>query len=259
MTAIPQPRKSPRQQRSQQTVDTILQATARVLASHGYAGTNTNLIAETAGVSVGSLYQYFPNKNALIAALHQRHDNQMLDVIDDVLNSNPAATLKERVAAIVQAMLHAHLLEPALHRVLEREFPLFDIPGDHSLADQDIHRRMRHLLELHRAEIAQQDRDLATYVVLRIMESLVHAMALEPPAGFDARQLEQSVVDAVMGYLATPGAAATPRPAKATKLRTTAKTAAAAKAARPAKTVRAATPAALPTAAKKAPRRKAAG
>ncbi|CUJ54027.1 TetR/AcrR family transcriptional regulator [Achromobacter xylosoxidans] len=212
MTAIPQPRKSPRQQRSQQTVDTILQATARVLAEYGYAGTNTNLIAETAGVSVGSLYQYFPNKNALIAALHDRHDKQMLALIDEVLDGNPAATLRERVAAIVAASLHAHLLEPALHRVLEREFPLFDQPRDHSRADQDIHRRMRHLLELHRQEIAQQDRELATYVVLRIMESLVHAVALEPPAGFDPRQLEGAVVDAVMGYLGTPTASVKARP-----------------------------------------------
>ena len=115
MTSIPQPRKSPRQQRSQQTVETILQATARVLAEHGYAGTNTNLIAETAGVSVGSLYQYFPNKNALIAALHDRHDNQMLDVIDQALLGNPAATLRERVAAIVGASLHAHLLLSLIH------------------------------------------------------------------------------------------------------------------------------------------------
>ncbi|WP_202730450.1 TetR/AcrR family transcriptional regulator [Achromobacter xylosoxidans] len=212
MTAIPQPRKSPRQQRSQQTVDTILQATARVLAEHGYAGTNTNRIAETAGVSVGSLYQYFPNKNALIAALHDRHDKQMLALIDEVLDGNPAATLRERVAAIVAASLRAHLLEPALHRVLEREFPLFDQPRDHSRADQDIHRRMRHLLELHREEIAQQDRELATYVVLRIMESLVHAVALEPPAGFDPRQLEGAVVDAVMGYLGTPTASVKARP-----------------------------------------------
>lgn len=72
------------------------------------------------------------------------------------------------------------------------------------MADQDIHRRMRHLLELHRAEIAQQDRDLATYVVLRIMESLVHAAALELPAGFSTEKLEEAVVDAVMGYLGTP-------------------------------------------------------
>ena len=88
--------------------------------------------------------------------------------------------------------------------MLEREFPLFDQPREHSLADQDIHRRMRHLLEFHRDEIAQPDRDLATYVVLRIMESLVHAAALEPPAGFSSAQLEQAVVDAIMGYLSVP-------------------------------------------------------
>jgi hypothetical protein len=77
---------------------------------------------------------------------------------------------------------------------------------------------MRHLLELHRAEIAQQDRDLATYVVLRIMESLVHAAALEPPAGFSTQQLEQAVVNAVMGYLGEPAARrAPPKAAKAAK------------------------------------------
>lgn len=204
MTSIPKPRKSPRQARSQNTVETILKATARVLAEYGYAGTNTNLVAQIAGVSVGSLYQYFPNKDALIAALHERHDMQMLELIDQALHENPAATLRERVAAIVGAMLHAHLLEPELHRVLERQFPLFDTPAEHSMADQDIHRRMRLLLEMHRSEITQTDRDLATYVVLRIMEALVHAATLEPPTGFSAAQIEQSVVDAVMGYLGSP-------------------------------------------------------
>ncbi len=74
---------------------------------------------------------------------------------------------------------------------------------------------MRHLLELHRDEIAQQDRELATYVVLRIMESLVHAAALEPPIGFNPQQLERAVVDAVMGYLGMPPLAAKARPARA--------------------------------------------
>ena len=73
MIDIPQPRRLPRQQRSQALFDAILEATAQVLVEHGYAGANTNLIAERAGVSVGSLYQYFPNKDALVAALHERH------------------------------------------------------------------------------------------------------------------------------------------------------------------------------------------
>ncbi len=219
MTSIPQPRKSPRQLRSQQTVDTILRATARVLVERGYAATNTNLIAETAGVSVGSLYQYFPNKNALIAALHERHDQQRLDIIDRVLAGSPAATLRERVAAIAAAMLQAHLLEPALHRVLEQEFPLFEQPLEHSAAAQDLHRRMRHLFELHRDEIARADRDLATYVALRIMESLVNAAAQETPACFAPARLQAAAVDAVMGYLGQPETAAPAQPARKRRAR----------------------------------------
>jgi len=73
MTVQLSPRKAPRQSRSQATVTAILDATARILLERGYAAASTNAVAELAGVSVGSLYQYFPNKEALIAALQARH------------------------------------------------------------------------------------------------------------------------------------------------------------------------------------------
>jgi AcrR family transcriptional regulator len=79
------PRKRPSQSRSAHTVDTILDATARILVERGYASTSTNAVAERAGVSVGSLYQYFPNKDALIAALHTRHIGRMKTVIENAL------------------------------------------------------------------------------------------------------------------------------------------------------------------------------
>ena len=62
-------RKKPQQQRSRQMVDTLIEATARTIAQRGLDGATTPAIAETAGVSVGSLYQYFDGKEALIAAL----------------------------------------------------------------------------------------------------------------------------------------------------------------------------------------------
>ena len=71
------PRKRPRQARSKATVDTILAATARVLVKQGFDGLTTNAVAEAAGVSIGSLYQYFPNKEALVAALIERHVEEM--------------------------------------------------------------------------------------------------------------------------------------------------------------------------------------
>ena len=79
-TTIPKPRKSPVQARSAATVDAILEAAARILESEGFEGYTTNAIAKRAGVSIGSLYQYFPNKDAVTAALvmadaMQLHDN----------------------------------------------------------------------------------------------------------------------------------------------------------------------------------------
>jgi AcrR family transcriptional regulator len=67
------PRKLPKQERSEATVESILDAAAQVFERHGYAAGTTSRIAERAGVSIGSLYQYFPNKDAILVALVHRH------------------------------------------------------------------------------------------------------------------------------------------------------------------------------------------
>jgi len=201
MRPIPQPRKAPRQQRSQHMVEAILEATARILAERGYAGTNTNLVAARAGVSVGSVYQYFPNKDALLTALHERHARQMHDAVDTVLVAPAGVSLRVQLGAIVRAWLLAHRREPALHRVLEKEFAFFDAPAEDSAADNDIARRMRALLEAYRGEIGIDDLDLATWIVLRMMESLVHAAVLDAPPQFEAAAIEAAIVDALAGYL----------------------------------------------------------
>jgi AcrR family transcriptional regulator len=106
-------RKEPKQERSRETVDAILEATARILARRGWAGLNTNEVAEVAGVSVGSLYQYFPNKLSLIEAVRNRH-------FQDVLNALDAANDIEQ---LVQAMIDLHNRHPAIHNVLLEETP----------------------------------------------------------------------------------------------------------------------------------------
>ena len=201
MKPLPKPRKAPRQARSQLMVEVILEATARVLGERGYTGTNTNLVAERAGVSVGSVYQYFPNKDSLVTALHERHAAQMDAAIDTVLGASRARSLRGHVQAMVRALLAAHQVEPELHRVLEKEFPFFDAPREESAADDSIFRRVRQLLEDHRGEIAPRNLDLATWIVLQIMESLVHAAVIEPPARFEAAAIEAAIADALMGYL----------------------------------------------------------
>jgi AcrR family transcriptional regulator len=194
-------RKQPAQQRSRATVDVILQATARVLGRHGYAGTNTNLIAQTAGVSVGSIYQYFPNKEALVAALRDRHSRDMHALFQDVLVRKAHKRLDDGVAALVHALLAAHLDQAGVHAVLEGEFQFHDRNGDDASADQDIHRLLRGWLNRHRAETTVRNLDLAARVVLDTVVSLVHSAVIEPPPGAHATELEAEIVALVLGYL----------------------------------------------------------
>jgi AcrR family transcriptional regulator len=115
------PRKAPSQSRSQATVTAILDATARVLIERGYAATNTNAVAERAGVSVGSLYQYFPNKDALILALRERHTAQMEAVVQRAFERE-AGSLEEALSSVIDTVVEAHRVEADLHLALEQQF-----------------------------------------------------------------------------------------------------------------------------------------
>jgi AcrR family transcriptional regulator len=114
-------RKVPRQARSQATTDALLDAAARILGDRGWAGLTTNAVAEVAGVSIGSLYQYFPNKLALIEAVRQRHFDQVLGVLRAAADDK--ATRARRVVALVDGMIAVHSRYPAAHRVLLEETP----------------------------------------------------------------------------------------------------------------------------------------
>lgn len=198
------PRKLPKQARAQYMVNVILEATARILAKRGYAGTNTNLIAAEAGVSVGSIYQYFPNKDALISALHERHAEQMSEIIDAVFSDAEPKNLKEHVSVMVHSLMAAHQCEPQLHQVLEREFPYFDLPNEQSPADQIIFKRVRSLLASFQDQITQANLDLATWTVMQITEALVHTAVIEPPSNLSLADVEGAIIDAIIGYLTVP-------------------------------------------------------
>ncbi len=90
-------RKEPRQKRSQSTVESIVEAGARVLARRGWANFTTNEVARTAGVSIGSLYQYFPNNLSIAEAIRKRHLDEILRVLPALETEGESMTLEERV------------------------------------------------------------------------------------------------------------------------------------------------------------------
>lgn len=115
------PRKLPRQERARRTVEAILEAAVEVFAARGHGGANTNLIARRAGVSVGSLYQYFPGKDAILTALLARHLASVDGVIRGSLPAlaDPAVSLREAVRALLGGLLGLHEADPFLARAVE--------------------------------------------------------------------------------------------------------------------------------------------
>src|SRR5262249_24579563 len=117
------PRKSARQQRSRLTVQALLEATARILISEGYDKASTNRIAEAAGVSVGSLYQYVPSKESLVAALIDQHRQEVGRLVGAELAAAMTLSVKPAVRRLVEVAVKAHRIHPKLHRALTEQIP----------------------------------------------------------------------------------------------------------------------------------------
>src|ERR1700677_3780503 len=101
-------RRRPQQLRSQQTVEAVLDAVVRILKKDGIVGVTTNRIAEVAGVSIGSVYQYFPDKRAIFTALHERHIRKIDRLVEAKLAEHAASPLDALMRAVIEAMIDAH-------------------------------------------------------------------------------------------------------------------------------------------------------
>jgi len=204
MTTQLSPRKAPRQSRSQATVTAILDATARILVERGFVAASTNAVAERAGVSVGSLYQYFPNKDALVTALHTRHGEQMMDVIQRALTKAMDATLVDALTGLIEATVEAHRVEADLHRVLEQQRGGMDMDALHDKYIDVMEDRIVALLARHRDEITAPDLKLASYMLLNAAHGLIHAVIQQRPRGISLKHATQEITTMMIAYLTSP-------------------------------------------------------
>lgn len=176
------PRKKASQERSRATVDALIEATARVLVREGFERASTNRIAAEAGASVGSLYQYFPTKEALVAAVIERHKNDMMEVLRRALVRVAGMPLEQGVRELVALMIDAHRVDPELHRVLVEQIPRIGRLAEVEGFDREVRELVRAYLEAHRAELRTLDLDLAAFVCVSSVETLAHEAVLHNPA-----------------------------------------------------------------------------
>ncbi len=118
-----QPRRLPRQERARTTVAAITEAAGQLLVDRGYAKVSTNLIARRAGVSVGSLYQYFPNKEAIYRAIIEDHMAEMKVLADQamVTMADESHDFATGLRMVLDSMIAVHYRDDDLMRVMEHE------------------------------------------------------------------------------------------------------------------------------------------
>src|SRR5262252_2003984 len=206
MSARPRtaPRKRPRQERSQATVEAILTATARILVKEGFDRASTNRIAEQAGVSVGSLYQYFPSKEALVAAVMERHNRSLMQVVREALAGVVALPMQQAARKLVAAAIKAHRIDPKLHRVLAEQIPRTGRLETIEAFNRETYALFRAYLEAHRDEFRTLDLGLAAFVCVTSIEALTHTAVLHHSEDFSDEAFAALVEEAtrlVVRYL----------------------------------------------------------
>ena len=194
----PTPRKQPLQSRSGETVNAIIEAAARILEDQGRDGITTNHIAEKAGVSIGSLYQYFPNKQAILAELLRKERSILLEDIKQVALNAEGMDLKTVIKSFVQASLDHQFARAKLAFELEHIEPSLPLRDE--------------VAELSNRVIAEvsgviRDRgftkpDEKAQDIVAMCKGMINSAALAGER--DANAISPRVEKAVLGYLATP-------------------------------------------------------
>lgn len=169
-------RKRPRQARARQTVAAILDAAAELFARDGYAAVTTNHVAARAGVSIGSLYQYFGDKDELVAALAERHVVQATAALQALLDGLGGAPLDEVITVCVQAVVADHAAEPELHRLLASA-------PRHEALEATLQRGLAWFAAALAPRLAGRDPELRASLVVELVFALVHGALLVPPLG----------------------------------------------------------------------------
>jgi AcrR family transcriptional regulator len=218
----PEPRRRPSQSRSKVLVDAIIQACRQILAEEGVERLTTNRIAEVAGVTIGSLYQYFPNKEAILANLFAREIAATTDQICRETTPRVAAqidvSLRSTLRELIRVTAELHLRYLRLQGEFYREY--YDFFDFHSKVDThmtEVYRQpswqqwLPDLLRKYRSEIAPADLEQAAFLTANIIERLLAAALEERPEWLENEAYLGDIETIVMNFLhGRPGEADSP-------------------------------------------------
>lgn len=194
----PSARKRPQQPRAKETVRAILEATTQILDRESPEAATTTRIAEVAGVSIGSLYQYFSHRDAILDALQDREFERTMVVMQTVFaDGNLDKAPIETVTAALRGLAHLYAQSPGLHRVLAIEGLRVAKAERVQAFDLRVIELVRHFLLATRAQLRVNNVEAAAFIIFQSVRATMLAHLLERPPGLDV----DGLVDELTGFL----------------------------------------------------------
>ncbi|MDI3286706.1 TetR/AcrR family transcriptional regulator [Polyangium sp. 15x6] len=194
-------RKTPRQERSRSTVEAILEASARVIGAEGPANATTQQIAHLAGVSIGSLYQYFPGKEALFGALIERAIDDDLEAIRKAVDASSALSFVEGARLVLSRVLDLPMKRPRLYAWMIRYLPELGLLPASQRAVRESARETRRFLEIHKGALPPADLDAMALIVVGAVRGALEAVARERPELLENESFLDYMADLALGLL----------------------------------------------------------
>ncbi|WP_370248320.1 TetR/AcrR family transcriptional regulator [Nocardioides sp.] len=196
-------RKTPRQARSRAMVERLVAAGRDVLVAHGYDGFTTNKVADAAGVSPGSLYQYFPDKAAILDVVLDRWSDEVAERVAAALADRIGATGPAMGHAVADALLAALEADAAVLRVVTEELPAAHLARQRRALEQ----RVIQLAGAYLAGLGVDDatlRQQRAWVVVLAVEQLAVRWVLDQPAALSRADAVAEIARLAGTYLAAP-------------------------------------------------------
>lgn len=194
-------RKPPQQARAKVTVEAILDAAIRVLDREGAEAATTSRIAQVAGVSVGTLYQYFGNRDSIIDALQDREFERAVALLNEKLTLDALVSEHALARAVVGGLLDLYRASPGLHRVLAID-GLRVTPTERVQAfDRKVVETLRAFFDAVPFAVVRENRHAAAFVLYQSVRASMLAFILEEPAGLTDEILVDELSHMVVAHL----------------------------------------------------------
>ncbi len=178
-----------------------MEATAHILREEGITQLNTNYIATKAGISIGSLYQYFPNKEAIVAELHRQHFKQARHEMKKAYQQIEGLPFDIASRLLLESSIKVHQMDPKLHQVMSTQVPILGLSEDDS-SPNSVRKILEQFFYTHKDSLRPNlDIPLAAHISYQLVINVIHTAIINEPERLNSPKFVDELLHMLLVYV----------------------------------------------------------